>query len=134
MDSLGIILSKAAKGGRVGVTSFVIESQASATTTVSIELAANMQPMPVSITSVATGENYIDVAWGKSDDVDFGKYVVYVSTASGSYGRGAWNSSNQRVGSCRVGGLNPGTRYYLRVAVLYASGVPAYSEQRSVTT
>ncbi|MFH0816442.1 MAG: fibronectin type III domain-containing protein [Methanobacteriota archaeon] len=124
----------AAKGGRVGMTSVILEAQASATASVSLDLAANVPPTPVAITSVDAGEGYVDVAWSESATQDFGKYGVYVSTSAGTYGSERWSSSNLKTGSCRVDGLEPGTRYYLRVAVLDAGGAAAFSGQSAVTT
>ncbi|MBI5000995.1 MAG: fibronectin type III domain-containing protein [Euryarchaeota archaeon] len=123
----------ASKDGKVGTSQFT-PALLPALEHVAIALGANPPTQAVQLGTIATSDTYMDINWTKSQAPDFAKYVIYLSRSEGDVGIAAWSATNIATTACRIPNLEPGTRYYVRVAVEDAAGADALSEQAMVTT
>ncbi|MEW5936742.1 MAG: fibronectin type III domain-containing protein [Candidatus Thermoplasmatota archaeon] len=128
------VVITAAKDGKLGLEEVEILNY-DPTERVEIELgAANTPPNPVRLNPPVAEDTYMDVRWNESEDKDFGMYILYISKDEDALGSAVWKSNDITLNFARVANLEPGTRYYLRMAVVDAAGAHALSNQVSATT
>jgi len=76
----------------------------------------------------------VALTWTENTNVDFARYEVFQSSASGSLGSSVATILTRVSTECEVGGLSPDTTYYFTIRVFDAEGLCADSNQVGVRT
>ncbi|MFO8050323.1 MAG: fibronectin type III domain-containing protein [Thermoplasmatota archaeon] len=91
-------------------------------------------PSPVEISGSSVTDSSVTISWTESDDPDFDRYEIYMSSSAGDVGELAGTIDSRGTTSHEVTDLDPDTTYFIRVNAVSKDGGSVMSDQVSVST
>ncbi len=91
-------------------------------------------PSPVEVSGSSVTDSSVTISWTESDDPDFDRYEIYMSSSAGDVGELAGTIDSRGTTSHEVTDLDPDTTYFIRVNAVSKDGGSVMSDQVSVST